>query len=156
MSKDIKYKKRNLIVIHKPIDVYLYVLYSSKGKEKGRIFMKESYVLTKSALIVKISGELDQHSAIGLRKSLDKKILEGCDNLIFDLSSLEFMDSSGIGVIIGRYKNVCAMGGFTAIASAKPSVERIIRLAAIDKIIPLYKSVDDAITGINNTQKKGL
>ena len=72
--------------------------------------MKDSYTSAKSALVVKIEGELDQHSAVELRRSLDERISLGCDNLVFDLGRLEFMDSSGIGVIIGRYKNVTALG----------------------------------------------
>lgn len=111
--------------------------------------MKESYTLTKSALIVRLEGELDQHNAVSLRRNLDEKISKGCDNLIFDLSALEFMDSSGIGVIIGRYKNVKALGGRAYIAAARPQVEKIIRLSAIDKIIPVYKSVEEAALEID-------
>lgn len=111
--------------------------------------MKDSFVMTKSALVVKLEGELDQHSAVNLRSVLDKKICEGCDNLIFDLEKLEFMDSSGIGVIIGRYKNLSALGGRTAIAAMKPHVERIIKLSAIDRIIPLYKSVSEALSAFD-------
>lgn len=81
--------------------------------------MKDSYTSAKSALVVKIEGELDQHSAVELRRSLDERISLGCDNLVFDLGRLEFMDSSGIGVIIGRYKNVTALGGRAAIARGK-------------------------------------
>ncbi len=125
-----------------------------KGTKERKIFMKDSYTSAKSALVVKIEGELDQHSAVELRRSLDERISLGCDNLVFDLGRLEFMDSSGIGVIIGRYKNVTALGGRAAIAAAKPQVERIIRLSAIDRIIPLYKDVDEAINAIESTKEE--
>ena len=52
------------------------------------------------------------------------------------------------------YKNVTALGGRAAIAAAKPQVERIIRLSAIDKIIPLYKDVDEAINAIESTKEE--
>lgn len=107
--------------------------------------MRESYTETASALIVRIEGELDQHRAQELRKEIDRRINMGCDNLIFDFSELEFMDSSGIGVIIGRYKSLLALGGSTAIAAAKPQVLRILSLAAIDRIIPLYDTVEEAL-----------
>lgn len=124
-----------------------------RHKRKEDIYERQLYI-GKSALVVKIEGELDQHSAVELRRSLDERISLGCDNLVFDLGRLEFMDSSGIGVIIGRYKNVTALGGRAAIAAAKPQVERIIRLSAIDKIIPLYKDVDEAINAIESTKEE--
>ncbi|MDP4133505.1 MAG: anti-sigma factor antagonist [Bacillota bacterium] len=107
--------------------------------------MKESYTVINKTLIASLSGELDQHSAVQVRAELDRRIKEGCNNLVFDFKRLEFMDSSGIGVIIGRYKLVMALGGAICIACPKPQVERIIHLATIDRLIPIYKSVDDAL-----------
>lgn len=122
-------------------------------KKERKVYMKESYTVTKSALVVKIEGELDQHNAIALRRELDDKISLGCDNLIFDLGALEFMDSSGIGVLIGRYKNLTALGGRAFIAATRPQVEKIIKLSAIDKIIPVYKSVDAALDAIEKIKR---
>lgn len=108
--------------------------------------MKESYTATPTALIVRLEGELDQHSAVSLRAALDRKICEGCNYLIFDLSLLDFMDSSGIGVLLGRYRNLTALGGKTAIAAPKPLVLRILRLSAIDRIIPVYPTLAEALS----------
>ncbi len=107
--------------------------------------MTETYKEVKGALVVRLKGELDQHSAVKLRVNLDKKIMDGANNLIFDLSELDFMDSSGIGIIIGRYKNVSALGGSASVAGAKPYVERILRMAAIDRIIPIHSDVEGAL-----------
>jgi len=107
--------------------------------------MTEKYTEISGALIVHLKGELDQHSAVSLRINLDKKIMDGVSHLIFDLSELEFMDSSGIGIIIGRYKNITALGGSASVAGAKPYVERILRMAALDRIIPIYSNVEDAL-----------
>ncbi len=107
--------------------------------------MKEWYTLVENALIVHLSGELDQHNAAGLRREVDRRICEGCNNVVFDFGELEFMDSSGIGVILGRYKNVTALGGKACIVSAKPQVTKILRLSAIDRLIPLYDTVDEAL-----------
>ncbi len=107
--------------------------------------MTETYMETKGALIVKLKGELDQHSAVRLRCNLDQKIFEGTNHLILDLSELDFMDSSGIGIIVGRYKNLSALGGQLSVAGAKTYVDKILRLAAIDRIIPMYLRVEDAL-----------
>lgn len=114
--------------------------------------MTETYEEAKGALIVRLKGELDQHSAVKLRLNLDKKIMDGANNLIFDLSELDFMDSSGIGIILGRYKNVTALGGTASVASAKKHVEKILRMAAIDRIIPIYSSVNDALLRLRSEQ----
>ena len=107
--------------------------------------MTDTYTETKGALVVHLKGELDQHSAVNLRINLDKKIMDGASHLIFDLSELEFMDSSGIGIIIGRYKNITALGGTASVAGAKPHVEKILRMAALDRIIPIYSEVEGAL-----------
>ena len=111
-------------------------------------FMTETYKETGNTLIVGLKGELDQHSAVKLRVNLDKKIMDGASNLIFDLSELEFMDSSGIVIIIGRYKNITALGGRASVVGAKPHVEKILRMAAIDRIIPIYSDISGALTKI--------
>ena len=54
------------------------------------------------------------------------------------------MDSSGIGLIIGRYKNVKATGGKTALCGATECVEKVIRLSGIEKIVPMVKTYDEA------------
>ena len=56
-------------------------------------------------LLLKLTGELDHHNAEKIRKKLDKEIISnGAQTVVFDLSGLTFMDSSGIGVLLGRYK----------------------------------------------------
>ncbi len=107
--------------------------------------MTETYTETKGALIVHLKGELDQHSAVRLRCALDQKILRGTNHLILDLSELDFMDSSGIGIIVGRYKNLAALGGKVSLYGAKTYVDKILKLAAIDRIIPMYSNVEEAL-----------
>ena len=120
----------------------------NKYNKRKEDIMKVTYETIKDTLIVKIVGELDQHSAQFLRKELDKLILLGAKNLLLNLEELDFMDSSGIGVIIGRYKNVLTLGGVTAILNPKSQVEKIIRLSAIDKIIPIYFDLDEALDNV--------
>ena len=120
----------------------------NKYNKRKEDIMKVTYETVKDTLIVKIVGELDQHSAQFLRKELDKLILLGAKNLLLNLEELDFMDSSGIGVIIGRYKNVLTLGGVTAILNPKSQVEKIIRLSAIDKIIPIYFDLDEALDNV--------
>ena len=89
-----------------------------------------------STLVVKLSGEIDHHSAEEIRKTVDAEIEKSrIKNLVFDFDEVTFMDSSGIGVIIGRYKQIRARGGKTLIIRAKPQIDKLLELSGIKKII---------------------
>lgn len=89
-----------------------------------------------TTLVVKVGGEIDHHTAAELREEIDREITRHhIKNLIFDLDKLTFMDSSGIGVIIGRYKQIKARGGKTMIIRVKPQVDKILEISGIKKLL---------------------
>lgn len=99
-----------------------------------------------NTLTVKITGDMDHFHVGFLRSEIDRKIREiPIKNLVFDLSELEFMDSSGVGLLLGRFKRMQEMDGRVFIAGAKPSVERVINISGLHKIIPVYETMDKAI-----------
>lgn len=92
--------------------------------------------LNGNALTVRLTDELDQHSAATMRRELDALLAEtNVRCLIFDLSELTFMDSSGIGFIIGRYRLMKARGGSVAVMHADPRVDRIFRMSGVYEIV---------------------
>jgi stage II sporulation protein AA (anti-sigma F factor antagonist) len=100
-------------------------------------------------LLIIMNGELDHHSSENVRVKIDNKIDElGSKNLIFDFSGVNFMDSSGIGVIIGRYKKVSEFGGKAAIINLKPNIKRVFELSGLFKIINEYKNIDAAVVNM--------
>ena len=86
-----------------------------------------------STLTARLEGELDQHCASELRSAIDTAVKsEGnVKTLLLDLGRVSFMDSSGIGVILGRYKLMRKLGGELAIANAQPSVEKLLKLSGV-------------------------
>lgn len=97
-------------------------------------------------LIAKIVGELDHHVSGEIKDRIDRKITSAkIKNLIFDFSSLSFMDSSGIGIIVGRYKLIASLGGKTIIVSNTKTIDRMLNLAGIKKIVNVKSTVDDAL-----------
>ncbi|MDK2822577.1 MAG: hypothetical protein PWQ67_2532 [Clostridia bacterium] len=93
------------------------------------------------SLIVKIFGELDLVVAKEFRETVDKLLMDRpVRNLIIDLSQVEFIDSSGLGALLGRYKIMQQKGGKISIFGIKPSVYRILDLSGIMKIIPVFKA----------------
>lgn len=89
-----------------------------------------------NTLIVKLKGEIDQSCSAALRLDIDRKIRENhIKNLVLDFGEVSFMDSSGIGVILGRYKQIKALGGRTIIVRPQPQVDKILELSGIKKIM---------------------
>lgn len=102
--------------------------------------------LVRNILVVKAQGELDMLVAERMRKEIDKKLEENnIKNLIINLEKVTFIDSSGLGVIIGRYKKVSAGNGRMYIVGARPPVEKILHFSGINKLVPMYSSEQDII-----------
>lgn len=100
----------------------------------------------KRALLVKVSGELDHHIAEQLKTAVDDRMRStNAVNVIFDFSELSFMDSSGLGVIMGRYKKVRTLGGKIVVYGINAVVLRIMEMSGMDKIIKLAPSFEKAI-----------
>lgn len=100
-------------------------------------------------LIVHMGGELDHHSAEEVRNRIDDRLdRDNTRKLIMDFSDVSFMDSSGIGVVIGRYKKLNSKKGNICITKISGSVKRVFELSGMFKIIKSYKSVEEAIESI--------
>ena len=94
------------------------------------------YEKRKDTLTVRLSGELDHRAASGMRKELDALIAQtGAKKLVFDLKGLDFMDSSGIGLVIGRYKVMSQRGGSVAVCKPGARVDQIFRLAGLYQLV---------------------
>lgn len=97
-------------------------------------------------LIVYMLGELDHHSAEEVRNKVDDRLeRENFSKLIMDFSGVTFMDSSGIGVVIGRYKKLASKKGKLYITKVNGSVKRVFELSGMFKIIPLYDNIEQAL-----------
>ncbi len=89
-------------------------------------------------LKLKLMGELDHHNAEKMRKKLDKEIISsGANTIIFDLSGLTFMDSSGIGVLLGRYKLFATKKLY--ITGAGENIDKVLKIAGVYTLMPKYK-----------------
>lgn len=107
----------------------------------------------KNILIVSLSGELDHHTAKEVKNSIEEVIKnKDIKNLIFDFSSLDFMDSSGIGVIVGRYKLIHSLGGRVAIFGAKSNIRKLLSMSGIDKIIETFNTSEDAFKSLQEVK----
>ena len=90
----------------------------------------------RGALVVRLMGELDHSEAARVRAEVDGLIEDTCARrLVFDLSDLDFMDSSGIGLIIGRYKRLSRRGGSVAVRGSNARIDRIFEMAGLYQLV---------------------
>ena len=99
-----------------------------------------------SVLVVRLRGELDHHTAENLRQQMEEKILKGqVQNIVLSLEHLHFMDSSGLGVILGRYKQITSRGGEMIVCSINPLIHRLFELSGLFKIIKIRGNEGEAL-----------
>lgn len=106
-----------------------------------------------NSLIVRLTGEIDEEKAKALRSKIDVEFDEAmAKDMIFDLSKVSFMDSTGIGMIIGRYKRAAALGGSVKVFGADRVVKRIIELSGLGRIVKIYATEEAAVgkAGVTN------
>jgi stage II sporulation protein AA (anti-sigma F factor antagonist) len=97
-------------------------------------------------LIITLEGELDHHSSEEIRKKIDSEYYNNnLKNIVLDLGNLNFMDSSGIGLIMGRYKNCKEQYGKLSIVNINSKVERILEMSGLMEIVHIYTTVEKAI-----------
>lgn len=96
------------------------------------------YEIKDGVLEIKLLGEIDHHSAVKVRSDIDDLIFaERPQKTILNLSEISFMDSSGLGLIMGRYSLMKELGGSLALRSPTQAVMKIISLAGMDRIIKI-------------------
>ena len=89
-------------------------------------------------LVFEITEEIDHHEAEKIRRKMDNEIERYMPKkIVFDFNQVTFMDSAGIGMLIGRYKSVRRIGGIAELINVKPSIEKIFEMCGLLKIIPI-------------------
>ena len=85
------------------------------------------YMVNDDKLMIRMNAELDHHLAEEMRQVIDDVIdKRGVTHIVFDFTKVDFMDSAGIGLIIGRYKVAKLFGGDVEIVNARPSVKKVL------------------------------
>ncbi|MBQ3145751.1 MAG: anti-sigma factor antagonist [Clostridia bacterium] len=113
--------------------------------------MQVKYIKEDKQLIFKIDEEIDHHSSEKIRKRADYEIqVHIPKKLIFDFEHVTFMDSSGIGMLIGRYKLLSMFGGKTSIVNVNAPIKKVLEMSGVLKLIPIEEIEN---IGGNNLEK---
>ncbi|MDO5417081.1 MAG: anti-sigma factor antagonist [Lachnospiraceae bacterium] len=90
-------------------------------------------------LVIHLPKELDHHNCRNLRYETDLLLSENyVSRIVFDFSKTEFMDSSGIGVLLNRYKQMAGSGGSVALYGAGSQVHRILNVGGLSRLVPCF------------------
>ena len=101
------------------------------------------------SLVVLLVGEIDHHESAIIRRQVDAAIeLYRPERLVLDFSGVTFMDSSGIGLVMGRYKLMNSFGGKLEVANTPKYLRNVMRMAGLDKLSNIFE--EDAV---NETPK---
>ena len=114
----------------------------TEGKQLEVIFSIFDDVLT-----AELFGELDHHQATGVREAIDREINEyDTKNLILDFSKVRYMDSSGIGMVLGRYRKLDEKGGSVVISGCSAVVQNILNMAGIFSLMQYRNTKEEAVS----------
>lgn len=102
--------------------------------------MEFNYELVGSNLVIKLPRDLDCHNAPIIREEADKLLMQkSIHSIVFDFERTRFMDSTGIGALIGRYKKVHLTGGSAIAIHVDEQIERLLTLSGVHRLIPINK-----------------
>jgi anti-sigma B factor antagonist len=103
------------------------------------------YSDTPGFTVIAVSGEIDVYTAPKLREKLITLVEEGSYQLIVDMEGVEFLDSTGLGVLVGGLKRVRAHDGWIDLVCTQSRILRIFKITGLNKVFAIHNSVADAI-----------
>jgi anti-sigma B factor antagonist len=94
--------------------------------------------------VIEVGGEIDVYTAPKLREAIVTAVEAGASHLIIDVEKVDFLDSTGLGVLVGALKRVRADGGSLDIVCTHERILKIFGITGLDKVFGLHASVDEA------------
>ncbi len=99
------------------------------------------------ASVLAVSGEVDVATVPRLREKLHSLVAEGSPRIVVDLERVDFLDSTGLGVLVGALKRVRANGGELALVCTSARIRKVFEVTGLTKVFSLYDTVDEAVAG---------
>jgi anti-sigma B factor antagonist len=96
--------------------------------------------------VVTVGGEIDVYTAPKLREQLIDLVSSGNYHLVVDMESVDFLDSTGLGVLVGGLKRVRAHDGSLRLVCTQERILKIFRITGLTKVFPIHASVDEAVS----------
>jgi anti-sigma B factor antagonist len=98
-------------------------------------------------MVVEVGGEIDVYTAPRLREKIVELVDAGHYQLVVDMEGVDFLDSTGLGVLVGGLKRVRAHDGSLHIVCTQERLLKIFRITGLTKVFPIYDTIDEAVGG---------
>jgi anti-sigma B factor antagonist len=95
--------------------------------------------------VLAVSGEVDVATVPRLREQLHGLVAEGHTRIVVDLDGVDFLDSTGLGVLVGALKRVRSNDGELSLVCTQPRIRKVFEVTGLTKVFTLYDSVDEAV-----------
>lgn len=100
--------------------------------------------LTDGRCVMTLAGEVDIYTAPRLKESLVEQIEGGCRDIVVDLEGVGFIDSSGLGVLVGGLRRAKESSGSIRLVCSRDNVLKIFRITGLDKVFPIFETIEEA------------
>lgn len=108
--------------------------------------LKVVTLMKQGVLVVRLEGEFDVCGANEFKAAVDEAQAEtGAKNILLNMQGVTFIDSSGLGVILGRYKQLATIGGQLLVAHLEPPIQRLFELAGLLRILKIHPTEEQAL-----------
>lgn len=115
--------------------------------KRGGVEVEVIFSVSGNVLVAELFGELDHHAASQVREDIDRAVENyAVSYLVFDFTKVRYMDSSGIGMVLGRYRKMQASDGKIAIVSCSAAIRNILNMAGIFSLMDYWDKKEEAIT----------
>jgi anti-sigma B factor antagonist len=111
-----------------------------------REFRLETAGPVRDCAVIQVTGEVDVYTAPMLREQIGELAAKGAVHLIADLGQVDFLDSTGLGALVGALKRLREAGGSLALVISTPRILRVFQITGLTKALAAQRSVEDAIT----------
>ncbi|WP_404380544.1 anti-sigma factor antagonist [Knoellia locipacati] len=114
--------------------------------------MKLSVSMTEreDVVIVTVAGEVDVYTAPQLRSVLEERAAADQTRIVVDLQGVGFLDSTGLGVLVGRLKAVRKLGGTLHVVCTDERILRLFAITGLDQVLPVHATVDEALASVDD------
>ncbi len=111
--------------------------------------MKISTNIRYNFLFVHLNGDLDMHTVPDFKEEVISELRNNnLNKLVINLKGVDFIDSTGLGAILGRYRNLSDKGGKLILVGLSPQVKRILELSGVLELVPVFDTEDEVIEKI--------
>ena len=100
--------------------------------------------------VLVLGGDIDVATAFTVRDALDRVLAAGHRLIVLDLSGVRFIDSTGLGVMVGRLKAVRDLGGDMHLVCTSPRITRVMAITSLDEVFTIHGSADEAVAALTD------